>query len=235
MKNAKTIVTWGANVTDGQIHNWHLVKEAMESGVKLVVVDPTFTQIAAKADKWISIRPGTDAALKYGVMNIALEKGVEDRDFIRDHTCAPFLVRDDTKKFLRLCDIEGGEEEDSPVVVLDSGTLVPLDQAVAPEVEGEYEFSGIKCRTAYSILKDEIALWTPEKVSETTDIPLETIYEFAVFALTGPCFIRGVRPAAYSNGVHSTSTGFLMCAAFGKYGIFGGVVRSVLDSVRWLG
>lgn len=222
MKNAKTIVTWGANVTDGQIHNWHLVKEAMESGVKLVVVDPTFTQIAAKADKWISIRPGTDAALKYGVMNIALEKGVEDRDFIRDHTCAPFLVRDDTKKFLRLCDIEGGEEEDSPVVVLDSGTLVPLDQAVAPEVEGEYEFSGIKCRTAYSILKDEIALWTPEKVSETTDIPLETIYEFADICFDRPVFhYEGYGPQAYSNGVHSTSTGFLMCALLGNMGYSG--------------
>ena len=39
-KNAKTIITWGANVTDAQIQNWHLVKEAQEAGVKLVVIDP---------------------------------------------------------------------------------------------------------------------------------------------------------------------------------------------------
>ena len=73
-KNAKSIVVWGANITDAQIQNWHLVKEAMQGGTKLVVIDPTFTQIAAKADKWISVRPGTDTLLKYALMNIVLEK-----------------------------------------------------------------------------------------------------------------------------------------------------------------
>ena len=28
-KNAKTIVVWGANITDAQVQNWHLIKEAM--------------------------------------------------------------------------------------------------------------------------------------------------------------------------------------------------------------
>ena len=47
-KNAKTIVVWGANITDAQVQNWHLVKEAMQGGTKLVVIDPVYTQIASK-------------------------------------------------------------------------------------------------------------------------------------------------------------------------------------------
>ena len=87
-KNAKSIVVWGANITDAQIQNWHLVKEAMQGGTKLVVIDPTFTQIAAKADKWISVRPGSDTLLKYALMNIVLEKNAQDVDYLRDHTVA---------------------------------------------------------------------------------------------------------------------------------------------------
>ena len=104
-KNAKSIVVWGANITDAQIQNWHLVKEAMQGGTKLVVIDPTFTQIAAKADKWISVRPGTDTLLKYALMNIVLEKNAQDVDYLRDHTVAPFLVREDTGMFLRRSDM----------------------------------------------------------------------------------------------------------------------------------
>lgn len=104
-KNAKSIVVWGANITDAQIQNWHLVKEAMQGGTKLVVIDPTFTQIAAKADKWISVRPGSDTLLKYALMNIVLEKNAQDVDYLRDHTVAPFLVREDTGMFLRRSDM----------------------------------------------------------------------------------------------------------------------------------
>lgn len=45
------------------------IKETMEMadarmrGMKLVVIDPVMTAAAAKADEWLPIRPGTDAAL----------------------------------------------------------------------------------------------------------------------------------------------------------------------------
>lgn len=103
--NAKTIIAWGANITDAQVQQWHFVKEAMAAGTKLVVVDPTYTQLAAKADRWISARPGTDPAIYLGVINQIFERDVVDIDFVSAHTVAPFLVREDTGKFLRWSEV----------------------------------------------------------------------------------------------------------------------------------
>lgn len=103
--NAKTIVAWGANITDAQVQQWHFVKEAKQAGVKLVVVDPTFTQLASKADRWISPRPGTDPALYLGIINQIFEREAVDEAFVGQHTVAPFLVRSDTGRFLRWSEV----------------------------------------------------------------------------------------------------------------------------------
>ena len=56
-KNAKTLFVWGANITDAQLHDWHFVADAQDAGTKLVVIDPIMTQLAARADLWIPIKP----------------------------------------------------------------------------------------------------------------------------------------------------------------------------------
>lgn len=232
-KNAKSIVVWGANITDAQIQNWHLIKEAMQGGTKLVVIDPTFTQIASKADKWISVRPGSDTLLKYALMNIVLEKNAQDVDYLRDHTVAPFLVREDTGKFLRRSDtgIEptatgktnpttGQEIMYDPCMVLVAGELkTPEEAATAAEIEGTYDFNGVKCRTAYGILKDEIVKHTPEEVSKQVDVSIDDIYELADICIDGPVFhYEGYGPQAYNNGAHTTMAGLTLCALLGNLG-----------------
>ena len=232
-KNAKSIVVWGANITDAQIQNWHLIKEAMQGGTKLVVIDPTFTQIASKADKWISVRPGSDTLLKYALMNIVLEKNAQNVDYLRDHTVAPFLVREDTGKFLRRSDtgIEptatgktnpttGQEIMYDPCMVLVAGELkTPEEAATAAEIEGTYDFNGVKCRTAYGILKDEIVKHTPEEVSKQVDVSIDDIYELADICIDGPVFhYEGYGPQAYNNGAHTTMAGLTLCALLGNLG-----------------
>lgn len=101
-KNAKTLFVWGANITDAQIHDWHFVADAQESGTKLVVIDPVMTQLAAKADVWIPIQPATDAALALSMMYVMVDEDAINKPFMKAHTCAPFLVREDTGKFLRM-------------------------------------------------------------------------------------------------------------------------------------
>ena len=51
---------------------------------KLIVVDPYRTTLAEKADLWLRIRPGTDAALALGMMKIMIDEGVYDREFVRE-------------------------------------------------------------------------------------------------------------------------------------------------------
>jgi anaerobic selenocysteine-containing dehydrogenase len=55
---------------------------------KLVVVDPRYSVTAAKADLWLPIQPGTDAALALGLAYIIIQEGRYDTDFVRQETFA---------------------------------------------------------------------------------------------------------------------------------------------------
>lgn len=231
-KNAKSIVVWGANITDAQVQNWHLIKEAMQGGTKLVVIDPSYTQIASKADKWISLRPGTDTLLKYALMNIVLEKGAQDVEYLKNHTVAPFLVRSDTGMFLRRSDTgveptptgrtnpqTGKEVMLDPYMVLSDGELVALPDAGDVAIEGTYDFDGVMCRPAYELLKEEILQHRPEDVSSVTEVSVEDIYELADVCMDTPVYhYEGYGPQAFNNGAHTTMAGMTLCALLGNLG-----------------
>ncbi len=57
------------------------ILNAKERGAKLVVIDPIYRSEAAKADWWIPIKPGGDAALFLGVCNHLLTYGLHDKAF----------------------------------------------------------------------------------------------------------------------------------------------------------
>ena len=53
---------------------------------KLVQIEPRFSVTALKADQWVPIRPGTDAALALGMAHWIIREKKYDPDFIRNHT-----------------------------------------------------------------------------------------------------------------------------------------------------
>ncbi|MCP4399689.1 MAG: molybdopterin-dependent oxidoreductase, partial [bacterium] len=81
------IVFWGFNPAVSASHLWSPAKKARRTrGTKIVVVDPRKSQSAAQADLWIQLRPGTDVALSYGVMNRLIRQDAINRDFINQWT-----------------------------------------------------------------------------------------------------------------------------------------------------
>lgn len=53
---------------------------------KFVQVDTRFSITAAKADEWVPIRPGTDAALALGIAHVIITENLYDKEFVRNHT-----------------------------------------------------------------------------------------------------------------------------------------------------
>ena len=63
MLDAKLIILWGINPAWTSIHTMPIIYAAQERGAKVVVIDPIYTETARKADYYIELRPGGDAAL----------------------------------------------------------------------------------------------------------------------------------------------------------------------------
>jgi anaerobic selenocysteine-containing dehydrogenase len=75
---------WGNNpvVSNADGFYGHWVVDCMRRGTKLVVIDPRLTWLASKAELWLQIRPGTDAALALGMLNVIIQEKLYDQDFV---------------------------------------------------------------------------------------------------------------------------------------------------------
>jgi anaerobic selenocysteine-containing dehydrogenase len=105
LENAGCILFWGYNPNLARLTHATATVEAVKRGASLIVVDPRRTGPAKKADLWLRVRPGADAALALGIAQVMIERGWYDREFIRDWTNGPLLVRAEDGRFLRESDL----------------------------------------------------------------------------------------------------------------------------------
>jgi anaerobic selenocysteine-containing dehydrogenase len=84
---ARCVIVWGRNMDNSAGPFAAKLYRALEAGTleHLIVVDPRRTPMAEKGT-YVRIRPGTDAALMLGMMNVIVEEGLYDRDFIQTKT-----------------------------------------------------------------------------------------------------------------------------------------------------
>src|SRR5262249_17305807 len=106
--HAGCLILWGYNPSSSRLTHATSTVEALKRGMKLIVVDPRHAGLPNKADIWLRLRPGTDGALALGLGNVMIERGWFDRNFIRDWSNGPLLVRSDTGRLLRESDVAPG-------------------------------------------------------------------------------------------------------------------------------
>ncbi len=80
------IIVWGMNMVSTNLHGWPFVLEAKAKGAKIVVIDPYKSRTAKRADWHLAIKPGTDAALALGMMNVIIEEDLYDHDYVEKYT-----------------------------------------------------------------------------------------------------------------------------------------------------
>lgn len=82
------ILYWGHNPLnsgpDGETR--FVVRESLAGKPKTIVVDPRRTQLAAEADIWLQLRPGTDDALALAMLHVVIEEKLYDEAFVREWT-----------------------------------------------------------------------------------------------------------------------------------------------------
>lgn len=86
MRKARCIILWGANPAWCSIHSMRYIFAAQDDGAEVVVIDPLFTQTAAKANLYLQVRPATDNALALGMARHILDSNLVDKEFVTKHS-----------------------------------------------------------------------------------------------------------------------------------------------------
>ena len=83
-----TDVIWvaGSNVAECSPITTNYIWQAREQGAKIIVQDPRITPAARTCDLYLPVKPGRDAALFAGVLQIMIERDWLDHAFIDAHT-----------------------------------------------------------------------------------------------------------------------------------------------------
>ena len=94
-QNSKCLFFLGSNAAEAHpvsmLHTLH----AKENGAKVIVADPRYTRTAAKADKFVRIRSGTDVAVLFGLAYHIFKNGWEDKEYIRQRVYGMDKVKEE--------------------------------------------------------------------------------------------------------------------------------------------
>jgi anaerobic selenocysteine-containing dehydrogenase len=85
--NPRCIMVWGNNlvISNPDCYKGEPFSVSLDRGAKLIVIDPRLTRMAARADIWLQLRPGTDTALALGMLNVIVNEELYDTDFVENH------------------------------------------------------------------------------------------------------------------------------------------------------
>jgi anaerobic selenocysteine-containing dehydrogenase len=182
--NSGVVILWGYNPSFTRLTHATAVVEALKRGTRLIVVDPRHVGLAAKADVWLRVRPGTDGALALGIANLMIERGWYDREFISDWSNGPLLVRADTGRLLTEADLAAGGDQHR-LFAWDGAQqqLMPYDTATGRygrdptsiALDGEYRIATrqgeVVCHPAFELFARLCRRYSPEAVETICWIP----------------------------------------------------------------
>jgi anaerobic selenocysteine-containing dehydrogenase len=86
LPNVQCLVAWGTDplASNRMVPNTiHRFGEILARGT-VIAVDPRLSNVAAKAQEWLPVKPGTDGALAGAIAHVLLTEGLWNRDFVGD-------------------------------------------------------------------------------------------------------------------------------------------------------
>ena len=194
------VISCGNNVdaSSGVAGVWREA-DARVRGLRRIQVEPHMSVSAASAGEWVPIKPKTDAAFLFAlIQHIVCTRDwqqVCDVPYLRDRTNSPYLIAPNGY-YLR-----DPQTSDPLVWDLADGAAKPYDQAKDPAltvdalVSGvergadneEWHHENIPAKTSFDALREHVASCTPEWAEEISDVPADKIRQIADEFLAHAC------------------------------------------------
>ena len=238
--NSGCIVFWGHNPSTGWLARAVEATAARARGAKLIVVDPRRVGLAVKADLHLRVRPGSDGALALGIASVMLARGWYDRDFVRDWTNGPLLVRDDTGRFVTADELGLPNGDPARLAAWDARAARPIaydvargaygDGAAVPALDAVERISDVACRTAFARYAALLAEWPPERVEQVTGVAAADVVEAArtLWQHRPVCYHAWSGVGQHTNATQTDRAIALVMALTGSFDAPGGNIQPAL-------
>jgi formate dehydrogenase major subunit len=228
-RNADVILVMGSNPASNHPVSMKWILKAMQDrGAKLIVVDPRFTQTAAKADVYAPMRSGTDIPFLGGMIKYILDNNLMFKEYVVKYTNASFLVNPDYKGPGELDGLFSGYNE--KIRKYDKKTWsFQMDENGVPKKDPSLK----NPNCVYQLLKKHYARYTLDKVSSITGTPKDKLEEvYKLYSSTGKPNRAGTELYAMGWTQHTIGTQNIraMCIIqllLGNMGIAGGGINAL--------
>ncbi len=223
--NCDVVLIMGGNPAENHPVGFRFAIEAKKNRkAKLVCIDPRFNRTAAVSDYYTQIRAGSDIAFLGGLIRYSLEQGLYHEDYVRLHTNAPFLVREDFGFADGLFSGWDAQKES-----YDKSTWqYQLDFRGYAKTDPKLEHP----RSVFQLMKTHYSRYTPEKVASICGCtPEEFLGAAEIICSSGRADRRGTVLYALGWTQHSHSVQLIHAAAMlqlllGNIGVPGGGVNA---------
>jgi len=242
--NADLIMLWGHNPTSTWLSQANAIGIGRDKGARMIVVDPRKTPLAASADVWLRVRPGTDMVVALGLVRQMLLHQSYDYNFVRSWTNAPFLVRSDDGTLLRAEDCDFARtQRDDPIpdsfVVWDSEVNAPvcyaphsgssLSHGVRAALAGRYSVSlgngdVVTCEPVLALLERTCAPYTPDVVEQISGVDADSMIQAAelLSASKRVAYHSWTGIGQHSNATQTERAVSILYALTGSFDVLGG-------------
>ncbi len=112
---AEVVIIIGANPTVNHPVAATWIKNAVQQGTKLIVLDPRRTDLARHAHRFLQFKPDTDVPLLNAMMNVIVTEGLVDQSFIDSRTIGFDELRQNVAKY--------SPEAMAPICGIDAETI----------------------------------------------------------------------------------------------------------------
>ncbi len=172
IRNTDLVVIMGGNAAEAHPCGFKWVTEAKASrGAKLIVVDPRFTRSASVADLYAPIRQGTDIAFLLGVINYCIGNDKIQWDYVKAFTNASYVVK------------EGFGYSDGLFTGYDEAKRdydrSSWDYEIGADGYAVVDDTLQHPRCVWNLLKQHVAIYTPELVSRICGTPQDKFLKVA--------------------------------------------------------
>ena len=230
--NSKFIIFFGTSPFEANFGptNWasYITNAQARNGMKFAVVDPRCSHTAAKANFWLPIKPGTDAALALGMARWIIDNKAYNEAYLRAANRSAAKQNGDTTwcdashlvllskdgktglKFLRSDD--AGLSKEHNLLASVNGRLVSFDPykkgdaPVVGDLFAEGEINGMKYKTVFALLRDEVMQRTVAQWADACGLPVKQVIEVAnEFTSHGRQAVADMYrgPVQHTNGYHN--------------------------------